>query len=599
MKPALSFDALTLHAVVDELRARCTGARVQRVTLVDELTLTLEMYARGERTCLLISADPHTARVCLTGQRPERSTETVTPFLLLLRKYVRDGRVEAFDQPPLERVLELRVSKRDDGDDLRNVGLIIEVMGRRSNAVLVADDGAIMDALRRASAEKNPVRPILPRRRYEPPPAQEGRRSPFALDTWDHLEALARQRPNGQLAELLGSELNGFSRLVAREAAFRATGQVEAEAGTADWSLVRTTVSDLLAPVRGQGVSSPSLARFEGHVVAFAPYRLSHLEAICAVEDVASISEAVERGFADRAAASGAASGVESASQLARPLLDAIASRRKVVERRRHALGRSREAAGDPEALQQIGNTILSSIHLIGPKQEQLVVDGLEVKLDPNESAVENAQRYFREYRRARDANRRVPELVAQADRELAHLDDMDTLVRIADDPARIRSLREELRQAGVMRDRAPKLVKAPRKGFKGKKAAPPPDAGPSPIRVPLPDGFVALVGTSARGNEHVTFDLGGQEDVWLHARQRPGSHVLVRSGGQSVPGRVLSRAAELAAFYSQGRTDSRVAVDWTLRKFVRRIRGGPPGLVSYINEQTLDVPPLGPEKVR
>ena len=139
MKPALNFDALTLHAVLDELRARCAGARVQRVSLLDEWSVALELYAHGERVSLLISADPHAARVCLTGQRPDRSTENVTPFLLLLRKYVRDGRVEAFDQPPLERVLELRVSKRDDGDDLRHVGLIIEVMGRRSNAVLVAD----------------------------------------------------------------------------------------------------------------------------------------------------------------------------------------------------------------------------------------------------------------------------------------------------------------------------------------------------------------------------------------------------------------------------------------------------------------------------
>jgi predicted ribosome quality control (RQC) complex YloA/Tae2 family protein len=112
---------------------------------------------------------------------------------------------------------------------------------------------------------------------------------------------------------------------------------------------------------------------------------------------------------------------------------------------------------------------------------------------------------------------------------------------------------------------------------------------------VPLPDGFVAYVGTSAKANEHVTFDLAGQDDVWLHARQRPGSHVIVRTAGQKVPGRVLQRAAELAAFYSQGRTDSRVAVDWTPRKFVRRIRGGPPGLVSYINEQTIDAPPRGP----
>jgi len=187
-----------------------------------------------------------------------------------------------------------------------------------------------------------------------------------------------------------------------------------------------------------------------------------------------------------------------------------------------------------------------------------------------------------------------VPELVAVAERELAYLAEMDTLVRIADEPSRVRALREELRVAGIVKDRAPqKPVNRGKFSPRGRAATS--DDGPSPIRVPLPDGFVALVGTSAKANEHITFDVAGQDDVWLHARQRPGSHVIVRTAGQKLPGQVLQRAAELAAFYSQGRTDSRVAVDWTPRKFVRRIRGGPPGLVSYINEQTVDVPPRGP----
>ena len=241
MKPSLSFDALTLHAVVDELRTRFNGGRVQRVTLLDEWSLALELYANGERASLLISADPHAARVCLTRDRPERAAEHVTPFLLLLRKYVRDGRLETLSQPPLERVLELRVSKRDDEGSAREVGLIIEVMGRRSNAVLVSEDGAILDALRRASAEKNPVRTILPKRRYELPPAQD-RRSPMAADTWDHLVSLAELKAAGKLAELLASELAGFSRLAAREVAFRATGDVEATVRFATWSRVHETV---------------------------------------------------------------------------------------------------------------------------------------------------------------------------------------------------------------------------------------------------------------------------------------------------------------------------------------------------------------------
>ncbi|MCC7369222.1 MAG: NFACT family protein [Chloroflexi bacterium] len=589
MKPSLSFDALTLHAVVDELRAGFAGARIQKVGLLDEWTLALELYGNGERATLLISADPHAARVVVTRRRHDRAAELVTPFLLLLRKYVRDGRLDTLSQPTLERVLELQISKRDDEGSRGEVGLIIEVMGRRSNAVLVSPDGTIMDALRRASAEKNPIRPILPRRRYDAPPAQD-RRSPFALDTWDHLRTLARQHPQGHVAELLGSELAGFSRLVAREAAYRATGSIASPAGDADLDRVHDAVVELLGPIRGEGGWSPCVARFEGHIVAFAPYHLTHLADQCEIVSVDSIGEAVEEAYAGREAAEANGSKPETANQMSRPLLDAIAAREKVVLRRRNALARSQEAAGDPDALRQIGQTILAYAHAIRPGQELLAVDGLEIKLEPRESASENAQRYFRDYKRARDASRRVPLLVAQADRELSHLAEMDTLVRIADDPSRIRALREELRVAGILRDREPQAARK-----RGKFAPKPADDGPRPITVPLPDGFLAYVGTSAKANEHITFDVAGQDDLWLHARQRPGSHVIVRTSGQKVPERVLQRAAELAAFYSQGRTDSRVAVDWTPRKFVRRIRGGPPGLVSYINEQTVDVPPRGP----
>jgi predicted ribosome quality control (RQC) complex YloA/Tae2 family protein len=591
MKPSLSFDALTLHAVVDEIRDRFAGGgRIQKVGLLDEWTLVMELYGKGERASLLISADPHAARVCLSRERPERAAERVTPFLLLLRKYVRDGRLETVSQPPLERVLELRVSKRDDEGSSSEVGLIIEVMGRRSNAVLVSQDGAIMDAMRRASAEKNPIRPILPRRRYEPPPSQD-RKLPFAMDTWDHLVMLAGQKPQGQLAELLGSELAGFSRLLAREVAFRASGDITTPVSRVDLSRVFETVVSLLGPIRGDGLWNPCVARFEGHVVAFAPYRLTHLEDQCEIEEIASMSEAVERGYADRDAAEAHAGLPETANQLVRPLLEAIATRRSSVDRRRNALARSREAAGDPEPLRRTGETILAHAYQIRPGQERLVVDDLDIRLEPRESPSENAKRYFNQYKRARDAGRRVPELIDKATQEITHLDEMDTLVRIADDPSRIRGLRDELRRSGILKDKEPRPVK--QRGRFSK--APPADDGPRPITVPLPDGFTALVGTSARANEHITFDVAGQDDVWMHARQRPGSHVIVRTAGQKLPNRVLQRAAELAAFYSQGRTDTRVAVDWTPRKFVRRIRGGPPGLVSYINEQTVDVPPRGP----
>jgi len=587
MKAVLSVDALTLHAVTDELRSRVLGARVQKIGLLGPRGLGLDLYRRGERLHVLISAESEAARVCLTRERLARGSEAVTPLLLLLRKYVRDGLVEDLTQPPLERVLELRVSKRDDGGDLREVVLIIEVMGRRSNAVLVSGDGTILDALRRAAPARNPARPILPHLRYAPPPPQS-RLDPWATDTWDRLPELAagqpeagtaRHAPTARLDELLSGQLRGFSPLLGKEAAFRCSGGVDAPASGAHWSDVRAAVMELLGPVRHAARWSPSVARHEGRVVAFAPYHLHHLEPACEVADVDSISEAIELAFA---AAPRPTASRQANNQLARALLDAIATRRALVERRQAALARAADATGDPDELREAGQLVLAAASSIQPGQQAVEIAGRAIPLDPRQSPVANAQRYFREYRKAREATKRIPELLKRASMELAYLDDTQTLAELADDPASLRALREELRSSGVLAD-TPSA-----RGPSGRGR----EAGPRPLRVALSEGFVALIGTSARGNERVTFDLAGQSDVWLHARALPGAHVVVRTGGRELPGRVLLQAARLAAHYSRGRGAGRVVVDWTLRKHVRKIRGGPPGLVSYVNEQTVRVVP-------
>ena len=152
----MPFDALAVHAVRDEIEAAVVGGRVQKTHFADEQTLVLELYAHGQRRWLLASARAEAARAHLVAAPPARGTDRVTPFLLLVRKHVRDARLLGVDQPLLERVLALRFSHREDSGLVREITLVLELMGRRSNFVLVDDDGAILDALRRVSAQVNP-----------------------------------------------------------------------------------------------------------------------------------------------------------------------------------------------------------------------------------------------------------------------------------------------------------------------------------------------------------------------------------------------------------------------------------------------------------
>ena len=169
----MTFDALALHAVRDELEQQLRGGRVQQVLPISSTTLGLEVYAQHRRRYLLFSLDPLHARVHLVSTPLRRASDAVTPLLLLLRKYVRGGWIERFSQPRLERVLQIQVASRQDDGGIRRVELVLEAMGRRSNLVLVDEDGSIMDAMKRLPPSRNPSRPLLPHLRYTLPPPQE------------------------------------------------------------------------------------------------------------------------------------------------------------------------------------------------------------------------------------------------------------------------------------------------------------------------------------------------------------------------------------------------------------------------------------------
>ncbi len=585
----MPFDALALHAVADEFRATLLAGRVQRVYLPDEHSLVLEVYAHGQRHWLLASAHPEAARVHLVTNPPPRGVDHVTPFVLLLRKHVRDARLTAIEQPPLERLLRLEFTRREEGGLLRRVTLVLELMGRRSNLVLVDEDGAVLDALKRVSRQVNPARPLVPHTRYVPPP-QPDRLDPRQLSAYFALEeAVAAGAGARTLAQLLVSHLAGLSPMAAEEIAYRATGEHRAPAPPAAEAhrlpalALHEAACELLAPIETHAWEPHVITR-EGVAVDAVPYRPRQFSAD-AVEPAPSMSAALERAAAGRGGAPDAAGAIDSAAHAAlrAPLLAALAERRTQAERKLAALQRALDAAARAEALRAAGEAVLANVHAIQPGQERLAFAGTEIALDPARTPVENAQRYFAEYTRARDAARVVPDLMAATRLDLAYVDEMTAHVQLAADPGTLEQLRRELVAQGIV---APSRGEAKR----GRPAAP--KGGHRRLRL---GAFDVLVGTSAVGNERVTFELAGPEDLWLHAHGVPGSHVIVRTGGRAVPPEVLEAAAGLAAWHSSARHDARVLVDWTARKYVRKVRGAPPGLVTYTHEQTLRVEPTPP----
>jgi predicted ribosome quality control (RQC) complex YloA/Tae2 family protein len=271
-----------------------------------------------------------------------------------------------------------------------------------------------------------------------------------------------------------------------------------------------------------------------------------------------------------------------------KPLRQAIAEARERLRRRRGSLERALVPESEVQRLRVSGEMILAYAAEIKEGQRELVVpdvgDGSTVRipLDPQLSPVENAQRTFKEYRKAKGAAEEVPALLAQAALEAQYLDQLETDLDLAASHPEIQEVRAALVEAGYLKERRrrPKVGRS------------------QPLKVITPDGFEILVGRNSRQNEEVTFRLGTGHDLWLHARGLPGAHVIIKTQGREVPERTLRQAAELAATHSRGRGSTRVAVDVTLQRNVRRIKGGRPGMVTYRGQRTIYVAPKKPEAV-
>ena len=575
----MAFDALTLAAVRDELAPLLTGARLQKLTFVDELSLAVEAFAPNVgRSFVLLSGDLEHGRVQRLTSLPARGVEGDSPFSLLVRKHLRNARVRGVHQPRLERVFELDCEQRDPSGRLHRVLLIVEAMGRRSNLVLVDDDGTIMDAARRTPPSRNPRRPVLPHLPYQPPPPQE-RLFPEEISAASLAEA-ARAQPT--LAKYLAERVAGLSPLAARELAFRVAGAADAPLQAVDWSVVARATQEFLAVVETHEWQ-PTLASdlHAERPIDFAPYELRHLAAAGSeLTRFSSISDAMQAYYARLAEAGPARRGDPLAAER-KALLLPLDRAAHTLERRIAALAHQLAAGQDQrDPLRSAGEAILAHQAELPLGSSELLVDGQRVELDPRISAVENAQAYFARYRKAREAEERVPALLSEARQAAEHLGDLRTLVEVADEMDAIRALRREVGAATGARAPAPR----------GKQ--PGPKSSRPYRRISVGEGWEALVGMSAAGNASVTLDVGQADDLWLHARGVPGAHVILRTNGSTAPDEIVERAAQIAAWHSAARTAGSVEVDVAPRRYVKKIPNAPAGLVRYTNERTVRVTP-------
>lgn len=561
-------DVFTISALVDQLMDTIVGGRVQDSIDVDATGLGLEIYANRKRHYLYMNADQAVPRIHLVQDKLRRGRERPTQLGLLFRRYVEGGRVVHISQPHWERILHIEVEGAEG-----SVEIIAEPMERRSNILLV-QNGVILDCMRRVGPQENRHRLSLPAHEYMPPPAQTDKRDPLLISVKDMIGFVAQAADSKRKTfQILTSHLLGMSPLLAREIVFRSGADIAQKAPDAIPESLFASLRQVVDPL-GQRMWEPGVAETDGVIAAFSVYPLEHLSGWQPTE---TVSQALAAYF-------GVPIGDDAYNAAKGPARKAIEEGKKKMGAKLASLERALTDDSEREILRKSGELILAYQYTLQEGQTELLAqydigeDEMTIALDPTLSPLDNAQRYFNKYNKAKRALEDVPQLVEETKTELSYLAQLETDLELASNWPEIGDVQQALQSRGYWQGKSARKI-----GGSGNSA---------PIRIVTREGYIIWIGRNSRQNDNVTFKKAKSDDYWLHARDVPGSHVVIRFDGRRIPDSVIEQAASIAAYYSARRSDGSVPVDVTRCKYVKKIKGAAQGMVTYRNENTLVVVP-------
>ncbi len=563
----MPLDAICLQGVVGELAPQLTGSRIEKIQQParDQLVLLL----RGSRR-LLLNAGANQPRLHLTAQLRDNPSQPPM-FCMLLRKHLSGGIIESIRQEPLERVVTLTVLAADELGERSRFTLIWEGMPRRANLILCDRDGRIIDCLRRIDLESEQDRQVLPGLFYRLP-ARQNKRSPLTVTEEEFAALLSHAAPDAPLDGWLLDTFTALPPLVARELTARACGSTDAPAsqGAALWTVFaqwRNAVND--------SHFTPTLIKRNGALADFTYGPILQYGPAAETEVYDTFSHLLDDFYEKREQA-------ERVRQKGQDLLKTATTARDRVRRKLAAQEKELSACLDRDRLRICGELITANLYRMERGQSRLTAQNyydenyadMDIPLDVRLSPQENAARYFKQYAKAKTAERYLTAQLQKGREELQYLESVLQELSQAESEQDFNDIRTELTDGGYIRQRGKK-----QSGFQ---------RASRPREFRTSAGLRVLVGRSNRQNDRLTTKDADKRDLWLHTQKIHGSHVILCTGGAEPDEQSLLEAASLAAYFSQAQGSAKVPVDYTPVKFVKKPAGARPGMVVYTTYQTL-----------
>ncbi|MBU4532857.1 MAG: NFACT family protein [Firmicutes bacterium] len=576
----MPYDGLALAAVRGELAPLLIGGRIERVQQPERLAIIVQVRNHGRKFRLLITADAQAARMHLT-ENAFTNPLALPVFCSVLRKHLEGGRIMGLEQLGYERIARLVVEGRNEIGILGHRVLVAEFMGKHSNIILL--DGAnelILDGIKRYTHAVSRHREVLPGIPYLAPP--NDKLGPAQLDIDEFIAEISGQPMDSKLHEALQKRLEGLSLPVAREIVHRSDLPLDTRVEfCGHYELRRTweTLQGVLQEVSANYCQAGIFYNKVGRPVDFAPIDLSHLS--YAHRDTGTPNEIADRFYVRRVEQDR----LETARHNVRSV---IVRSRKKLERKLHNAESTLQDASKADLYRVYGALLTANLYRLNEAVDRIELEDfytgepVTIELDLRLTPALNAQAYFKRYHKQKKAVARAEQEAEILTAELRYLDELETAIEIAESLSDLAEIRAEMVAEGYLRETVQK----------GRRVA---EAASEPRQFTAPNGQIVLVGRNNRQNDIVTFRLAGETDIWLHARGVPGAHVILRTGGQPPEDTALEFAAGVAASFSKSRQADKVAVDYTLRRFVKKPKGAKPGFVIYSNEKTVQVAPISP----
>lgn len=567
----MALDGLVISNLKKDCQEHLTGGRIYKIYQPesDELTLIIKNNRATYR--LLLSANASLPLVYLTTTAKNNPVQAPN-FCMLLRKHIQNGRITKIEQPGFERILIFTIEHLNDLGDLCQKKLIIEIMGKHSNIIFVDNQNQIIDSIKHISAQISSVREVLPGRTYYLPPSQ-GKISPFKADLNYFTETIF-QKP-ASVCKAIYTSITGISPLIANELCYRAgIDGNDAISSLSDEQTARLygEFVRLVSQIE-QGAFEPNILLHKEEPIEFSSIRLTSYPN-CRSEVYSSISEVLQSYYSMK-------DKITRIRQKSADLRKIISTSLERATKKYDIQMKQLKDTEKREKYRIYGELLNTYGYHAQPEAKSITCfnyytnEEITIPLDPTKSALDNAKKYFARYNKLKRTYEALSLLTLETKQEVEHLESINNALQIALDEEDLVELKEELMEFGYIKRRKGNQKKTK---FRSK-----------PLHYISSDGYHMYVGKNNYQNESLTFQFATGNDWWFHAKQMAGSHVIVKvPNGEELPDQTFEEAGRLAAYYSKGKSNPKVEIDYTQKKHLKKTPGGKPGFVIYHTNYSL-----------